>query len=185
MLRRGIPVLTFMPQCSIRFGSMIGPNQEHPNRDPREPTSLSGSAWGPALAAAALIVAIGGMTTWLALKFDALRPRVGDMIVFVPSAGDGDSWQLQVATTAVTGRDWNAGPCVFDPNEMSAAGGSMVIEAREEVSPPRFRLHWAGQHTAKGAGDCGASAELTLDRYDLQRLANAAGGFGVRPTAIR
>ena len=106
------------------------------------------------------------------------------MIVFVPSAGDGDSWQLQVATTAVVGRDWKTGPCVFDPNEMSAAGGSLVIESREEANPPRFRLHWAGQHTAKGSGDCGAAADLTLDRYDLQRLANAAGGFGVRPRAF-
>ena len=68
---------------------------------------------------------------------------------------------------------------------MTAAGGSLVVEARQETSPPRFRLHWAGQHTAKGAGDCGAAADFTLERYDLQRLANAAGGFGVRPMAVR
>ena len=96
---------------------------------------------------------------------------------------DTDAWQLRVATHSVTGRDPSAGPCVFDPNEMSAAGGSLIIEARHETNPPRFQLHWAGRHTAKGAGDCGAAADLTLDRYDLQRLANAAGGFGVRPTA--
>jgi hypothetical protein len=156
-----------------------------PEQDPHEPNSLSWPAWGPALAAAVLIVAIGGMTTYLALKFDALRPLVGDMIVFVPTPSDADSWQLTVATTAVSGREQTAGPCVFDPNEMSAAGGSLVIEAREETSPPRFQLHWAGQHTAKGNGDCGAAADLTLDRYDLQRLANAAGGFGVRPSVFR
>jgi hypothetical protein len=125
------------------------------------------------------------MTTYLALKFDALRPQVGDMIVFVPTQGDADTWQLQVATTAVSGRDWTAGPCVLDPNEMSADGGSLVVEAREEASPPLFQLHWAGRHTAKGAGDCGASADLRLDRYDLQRLANAAGGFGVKQRAIQ
>jgi hypothetical protein len=136
------------------------------------------------LAAAILIVAIGGMTTYLALKFDALRPLVGDMIVFVPAQPDGDAWQLQVATSAVAGRDQTAGPCVFDPNEMSAGGGSLVIESREEASPPRFQLHWAGRHTAKGGGDCGASADVVLDRYDLQRLANAAGGFGVKPHAM-
>ena len=155
------------------------------DQDPQEPTSLSWPAWGPALAAAALIVAIGGMTTYLALQFDALRPRVGDMIVFVPSQGDTDSWQLQVATTSVAGRDEAAGPCVFDPNAMAAAGGSLIVEAREETNPPRFQLHWAGQHTAKGAGDCGADADLKLDRYDLQRLANAAGGFGVKTMVIR
>jgi len=140
---------------------------------------------GPVLAAALLIVAIGGLTTYLALKFDALRPRVGDMIVFVPTAPEADSWQLQVATAAVAGRSEAAGPCVFDPNEMSANGGSLVIEARLEASPPKFQLHWAGTHTAKGKGDCGAAADLTLDRYDLQRLANAAGGFGVKPRLIR
>jgi hypothetical protein len=156
-----------------------------PDHDPREPTSLTWPSWAPALAAALLIVAIGGMTTWLALRFDALRPRVGDMIVFVPTQGDTDSWQLKVATTAVSGRDQTAGPCVFDPNEMSANGGSLIIEARAETSPPRFQLHWAGRHTAKGSGDCGTAADLTLDRYDLQRLANAAGGFGVRPSAFQ
>jgi len=155
-----------------------------PDHDPRDPPSLAWPAWAPALAASLLIIAIGGMTTYLALKFDALRPRVGDMIVFAPQHGDGDTWQLQVATTSVSGRDWKAGPCVFDPNEMSADGGSLVIESREEANPPRFQLHWAGQHTAKGAGDCGGSADLTLDRYDLQRLANAAGGFGVKPRAF-
>lgn len=155
------------------------------DQDPHDPPSLSWPAWGPALAAAALIVAIGGMTTYLALKFDALRPRVGDMIVFVPSQSESDSWQLQVATTSVSGRDEAAGPCIFDPNEMAHSGGSLIVEAREETSPPRFQLHWAGHHTAKGAGDCGAGADLTLDRFDLQRLANAAGGFGVKPMVIR
>ena len=157
-----------------------------PDRDPRENSSLVWPAWGPALAAALLIVAIGGMTTYLALKFDALRPQIGDMIVFVPTPqGDADTWQLEVSTTSVVGRNETAGPCVFDPNAMSAAGGSLIVESREETSPPRFQLHWAGQHTAKGAGDCGQTADLTLDRYDLQRLANAAGGFGAKPTALR
>lgn len=156
-----------------------------PDPDSREPSSLSWPAWGPALAASLLIVAIGGMTTWLALKFDALRPRVGDMIVFVPSQSDADTWQLEVASTDVSGREPASRPCVFDPNEMSATGGSLIIEARQEASPPRFQLHWAGRHTSKGSGDCGASADVTLDRFDLQRLANAAGGFGVKPRAFQ
>jgi hypothetical protein len=156
-----------------------------PDHEPREPPSVSSSAWGPATAAAVLILAIGGMTTYLAMKFDALRPRVGDMIVFVPSPSGADSWQLEVSTAAVSGRAPSAGPCVFDPNEISAAGGSLIIEARQEANPAVFQLHWAGQHTAKGDGDCGGSADLTLDRYDLQRLANAAGGFGVKPTVVR
>lgn len=156
-----------------------------PHQDPRDPKSVSWPAWVPALATSFLIVAFGGMTTYLALKFDALRPQVGDMIVFLPTTGDSETWQLRVSTTAVSGRDPAAGPCLFDPNEMSAAGGSLVVEARHEASPPRFQLHWAGHHTAKGQGDCGPSADLTLDRYDLQRLANAAGGFGVKLRVVR
>lgn len=154
------------------------------DEDPRKTTPISMPAWGPALAASLLIVAIGGVTTWFALQFDALRPRVGDMIVFTPNQSDGDPWQLEVPTTAVAGRPTADGPCVFDPNEMAANGGSLVIEAREETNPPRFQLHWAGRHTAKGGGDCGASADLTLDRFDLQRLANSAGGFGVKPRVV-
>jgi hypothetical protein len=156
-----------------------------PDPDSNEPSSLSWPPWGSALSAAVLIVAIGSLTTWLALRFDALRPRVGDMVVFLPNPPDADSWQLTVASTSVPGRESSAGACVFDPNVMSVDGGSLIVEAREETNPPRFQLHWAGQHTANGAGDCGAAADLTLDRSDLQRLANAAGGFGVRPRIIR
>jgi hypothetical protein len=152
--------------------------------DRRKTTPISMPAWGPALAASLFIVAIGGMTTWFALQFDALRPRVGDMIVFAPNQSDGDPWQLQVPATAVEGRTATAGPCVLDPNEMSANGGSLIIESREESNPPRFQLHWAGHRTAKGGGDCGASVDLMLDRFDLQRLANSAGGFGVKPHVL-
>lgn len=106
------------------------------------------------------------------------------MIVFAPTQSDGDPWQLEVPTTSVVGRAQQAGPCIFNPNEMALNGGSMIIEARQETNPPQFQLHWAGRHTAKGAGDCGASADLTLDRFDLQRLANSAGGFGVKPNPV-
>jgi hypothetical protein len=168
-----------MPHCSIE-SVMIRPE------DPREPTSITWPAWGYALSAAVLIIAIGGLTTFLALRFDALRPQVGDMIVFVPTAPDSDSWQLKIAATSVTGRDGDkTRPCAFDPNVISVAGGSLIVEAREDASPPRFQLHWAGRHTAAGEEDCGAAADLSLDRYDLQRLANAAGGFGVRPLTVR
>lgn len=152
---------------------------------PKHTSFASTPARAPALAATVLLVAIVGMSTWLALKFDAMRPGVGDMIVFAPAPAEADSWRLHVAPAAVAGRDAAAGPCVFDPNELSATGGSLIVEARENVSPPRFRVHWAGKRTAKGPGDCGAAADLMLDRYELQRLANAAGGFGVKPAVLR
>ena len=45
-------------------------------------------------------------------------------------------------------------------------------------SPPIFRVHWAGLHTSDGSGDCGEQADIVLSRTDLQKLANAAGGYG-------
>lgn len=154
-----------------------------PDPDPHDPGTIAFPAWAPAAIAVAMMVTIGGLTTWLVLTFDAARPKVGDIVEFVRRPPDAESWRLLVAASAIAGRDPAAGPCLFDPNEMSAAGGSLLIEAREATSPPKFHLHWAGGRTAKGAGDCGASADLILDRADLQRLANAAGGFGIRPKA--
>lgn len=158
--------------------------------DPPKTSPLSLPAWAPAMAVTLLLIATGGMTTWLAMKFAAIRPALGDMIVFarmppdrVPP--DRGGWTLLVAPDAVAGRALSTGPCVFDPNEMASGGGSLIVEGREDTSPPRFRVHWSGQRTARGQGDCGATADLTLNRYDLQRLANAAGGFGVKPASVR
>jgi hypothetical protein len=62
---------------------------------------------------------------------------------------------------------------------MATDGGSLVVEARQDTSPPVYRLHWAGQQTDAGATDCGKAADFSVTRTDLQKLANAAGGFGV------
>lgn len=157
----------------------------HHGPDPPETSPLSLPAWAPAMAVALLLIATGGMTTWLAMKFAAIRPGLGDMIVFARMPPDRGAWTLLVAPDAVAGRALSAGPCVFDPNEMASGGGSLIVEGREDASPPRFRVHWSGRRTARGQGDCGAAADLTLNRYDLQRLANAAGGFGVKPAFER
>ena len=65
------------------------------------------------------------------------------------------------------------------------AGGNWIVDAVKiiDIWPQQDSLANI-HHTAKGTGDCGASADLRLDRYDLQRLANAAGGFGVKQRAI-
>jgi hypothetical protein len=116
---------------------------------------------------------------WLALKIDHLRPDVGDIIVFRPAASGGMSWGVKVEATALVRRDAPVRPCVFDPREIAAYGGSLIIERTEGVNPVRFLVHWAGYRTAQGPGDCGAVADVTLDQHDVQRLANAAGGFGL------
>ena len=67
---------------------------------------------------------------------------------------------------------------------MAGNGGSLVVEGVEDKPSLQYRVHWAGSATAKTAGDCGGSANLLLSRTDLQRLANAAGGFGVGDKGI-
>ena len=153
----------------------MSPDPDRPNNSP-----FTGPAWLPALSALVMMAIVGAMSTWLVLKYDAARPSLGEMIVFLPSVPDTDPWRLSVSADALLGREPRSGGCVFDPTVMAADGGSLIIEAREDVSPPRFRLHWAGGHTAKGQEDCGTQADVVLNRLDLQRLANAAGGFGVK-----
>jgi hypothetical protein len=84
-----------------------------------------------------------------------------------------------VVDTSNPGVPWPAGVrhCALSPGVMSGRSGSLVVEARLLSSPPVFRVHWAGGHTEAGSGDCGAVADIVLERTDLMRLANAAGGF--------
>jgi hypothetical protein len=60
---------------------------------------------------------------------------------------------------------------------MAVHGGSLVVEARRLSRPPVFRVHWTGGHTDGGPGDCGTTVDLVLERTELMRLANVAGGF--------
>ncbi len=133
-------------------------------------------AAGPAILASSIMVA-GFFATLVLMNLDALRPKVGDMVVYRPHTVEQDIWQLQVSTA-----DGQA-QCVMDPAVMADAGGSLVIEARDDASRS-YRLHWAGPHTARGSGDCAGSADLTVTRTDLQKLANAAGGFGIEHGAF-
>lgn len=141
---------------------------------PRESTL---AVWAPALAAMGIMLT-GFLGTLMVLQLDAFRPRVGDMVVFKPNSQDTDVWQLQVPATDVVGR---AGltSCTLNPTVMASDGGSLVVEARHDTSPPVYRLHWAGKQTEAGPNDCGPAADFSVTRTDLQKLANAAGGFGV------
>ena len=60
---------------------------------------------------------------------------------------------------------------------MAVHGGSLVIEARRLTRPPVYRVHWAGGPTDMGSTDCGTITDIMLERTDLMRLANVAGGF--------
>jgi len=117
-----------------------------------------------------------------------IGPEVGAIVSFEP--GNGPRYWMQPgipATYAPSGGPLSAGApsaspvrrCVLMPTVMAAGGGSLVIEAKEIVRPPLFRVHWSGAHTELGDSDCGASADLILPLVHLRALANVAGGFGV------
>lgn len=146
-----------------------------PRHDTRNTTSIT--AWLPVLAAMAVMVT-GCLSTFLVLQLDEFRPKVGDMVVFRPGSQDADMWQMIVPATVMQGMTRTDRTCSLDPNVIAADGGSLVVEARQETPTVAYQLHWAGSRTDT-AGDCGKQAELLVSRTNLQRLANAAGGFGV------
>jgi hypothetical protein len=111
-----------------------------------------------------------------------IGPVVGEMISFDPRNGP-RYWSqpgIPALTVPAGGRRQVGQPrqCILMPSVMAASGGSLVIEAKEMTQPPLFRVHWSGPHTDLGAGDCGRSADLTLQLVQLRALANVAGGYG-------
>jgi hypothetical protein len=140
-------------------------------------------AVGPAVLAIAVML-IGCIATFLLMNLEALRPKVGDMVVFHATVQASEVWQIEVPTYRPTVQGKNS--CTMDPAVIAHQGGSLVIEARDDAAPAaQYRVHWAGPHTAKGAGDCAGSADIAVSRADLQKLANAAGGFGVEHGLVR
>ncbi len=136
------------------------------------------TAWLPVLAAIG-IMATGCLSTFLVLQLDQFRPKVGDMVVFKPGSQDSDMWEMKIPATLVSQDGASQGACTLDPNVMATTGGSLVVEARQETPTLSYQIRWAGQRTASTGTNCGTEAELAVSRTDLQRLANAAGGFGV------
>ena len=130
------------------------------------------------LVAAALLTVTTGL--WVMVQLEQFGPSVGGIIVFKPDSTATERWSVE-ATMA----DTDAGlpmadqgrRCTLSPSVMAAQGGSMVIEARRMSRPPLFRVHWIGGHTDMAARDCGTTADIVLERTDLVRLANVAGGL--------
>ncbi len=155
--------------------------RESDRRDPARDTSddvAPRAVWLPVLAAMA-IMAAGCLSTFLVLQLDEFRPKVGDIVTFAPGSEDPDLWQTIIPATLVSAMGSPVAACSLDPNVIAEKGGSLVVEGLQDKPSLQYRLHWAGAGTARTDGNCGASADLLVSRTDLQRLANAAGGFGV------
>jgi hypothetical protein len=161
---------------------MRQPDQHEPSRhDTTNGTGLA--AWLPVLAAMAIMIT-GCLSTFLVLQLDEFRPKIGDIVAFKPGSQDTDMWQMTIPATQVSMMGSPLAECSLDPNAMAEQGGSLVVEGLQTEPSLQYRVHWAGSATAKPDGNCGESADLLVSRTDLQRLANAAGGFGVGDKGI-
>jgi hypothetical protein len=157
-------------------------DQHEPSRN-GTPHGTSPAAWLPVLAALAIIVT-GCLSTFLVLQLDDLHPKVGDIVAFKPGSQDTGMWPLAIPAILASVTGSPMGECALDPNVMAEKGGSLVVEGLQEAASLLYRVHWAGSETVRTAGNCGESADLLISRTNLQRLANAAGGFGVGDKGI-
>lgn len=149
-----------------------------PNEHEDKSSAASWTTWLPVAAAMAIMVT-GCLSTFLVLQLDEFRPKVGDIVVFKPGSEDADMWQMSIPATLVSSTHAPAVECRLDPNVMATHGGSLVVEGRQDEPALSYRIHWAGLRTTGDSGNCGSTVDLAVSRTDLQRLANAAGGFGV------
>jgi len=128
------------------------------------------------LAAGALLTVVTGL--WIMLQLEQFGPAVGGIIVFRPDTAAGERWSVRAALAEpAAGVARDPRHCVLSPAAMARRGGSLLVEARRMSRPPEYRVHWAGGSTNFGTDDCGATADLVLERTELMRLANVAGGF--------
>lgn len=147
-------------------------NQRHDS-----PNTSPAAAWLPGVAAAMVMIA-GFLGTFLILQMGHMRPTVGDIVSFNPSPQTADTWRMSIPATIVARGGASAGTCTLDPSVLLTHGGSFVVEARLST-PLAYQVHWSGAQTGNAGEDCGRVADLRVSPVDLQRLANAAGGFGV------
>lgn len=101
-------------------------------------------------------------------------PGVGDIIAF-----NRDATPVAAPADPILVFSANQKPCILDTATIHRFGGSFLISAKPDGVAGDFVTHWAGTHTARGAGDCGAGADLVLNRKQIDLLAAAA---AVAPT---
>jgi hypothetical protein len=118
-----------------------------------------------------LLVAMNAIT-----QFSHATPRIGDMVSFIASPQQ----QADGGTRVAAHRPDQFG-CALDLNTLRHSGGSVVVESEINLAPGSFRVHWAGERTTAGTGNCGANADLILNTHELDILASAAGGYGAGP----
>jgi hypothetical protein len=124
-------------------------------------------------------IALAGMAGTIGLIHEAgeFGPKVGDIVVFDPL--DPISRDMHARLPAISADDRPGVACALDVQVMHAGGGSVIVEGREPGTEFGYRVHWAGARSSDDGADCGASAELRVNREDVEVMAMAAGGYGV------
>jgi hypothetical protein len=129
--------------------------------------------WYTTIIALSAVITLGIVVTSSLLRLiDSLGPQTGDMIAFpatrLPSA----------STESFTARRTGGTSCLLDVPTIQKSGGSLVVESTRSEPDRTFQVHWAGTRTSGDREDCGGSADLLLDRYQISALVSAAGGMG-------
>jgi len=124
-------------------------------------------------------IALAGMAGTIGLIHEVgeFGPKVGDIVAFDPL--DPISRDMHARLPAMSADDRPGVACALDVQAMHAGGGSVIVEGREPGPEFGYRVHWAGARSSSDGADCGASAELRVNREDVEVLAMAAGGYGV------
>jgi hypothetical protein len=157
---------------------MRQPEQQDSNENGPPHGTLRGTSlatWLLLLMATAIMV-IFYLSIVLVLQLDEFRPSIGDIVVFRPASQKSTISQMTVPVSATS---IHGAECSLDPNVMAEEGGSIIVEGRQGGPSLLYRVHWAGSKTALAVSNCGDSADLLMSCADLQKVANAAGGFGV------
>jgi hypothetical protein len=145
----------------------------------REPAANSPGTTMLLLFAGVLFAVTAGFAA--VTQLEQSGPSVGAIVVFKTGSAGTERWSVDVAIAEPTLLVWSGAAgtrrCSLSPTMMAAHGGSLAVEARRLSRPPVYRVHWAGGHTDIGTTDCGTSADLVLQRVELMRLANVAGGL--------
>lgn len=133
----------------------------------------------PVLVVAVTLLAVVSGTAGIVQKIAQLGPQVGDVVAFDPARpAPFDSIARLAAERPRQTR------CVLDVGIMQKSGGSIVVERRGGEPQRLYQAHWAGARTSVDTDNCGSDAVLLLSRIDLNALAAAVGGFGVRHDSL-
>jgi hypothetical protein len=108
---------------------------------------------------------------------------VGEMVVFDPDDGTRVWMQPGIPAAYASPADWSTTRsehlCTLVPSVMAEAGGSLIVEAKQTMRPPLFRVHWSGPRTDAGTGDCGDNVDLVITLQQLRALEIVARANGL------